>query len=237
MKNIVLTFEAKSGTWRSCFTHPCQSDGQIDHRNIRSGNTECHTSELTIKLRDDLSNCLGSSSGCRNDVLKDIWLSGWSHISLIIWRVSYLGSSSSITPCLSRWPIDRFLGCNDFHYFTFALLHHFYWRLTCSCCVNGSHQPLENPEVIMDDLGKRRKAICGAETDLIRKKLFIWEEVSRISPWSVWDDFHARIVTLVVNTHDEHGCIGGWGRDDDLLGSTLTFEYDKWGYSMTIDNS
>jgi hypothetical protein len=29
------------------------------------------------------------------------------------------------------------------------------------------------------------------------------------------------VICVKVDTTDEHRCIGGWGRDDDLLGTTL----------------
>lgn len=32
------------------------------------------------------------------------------------------------------------------------------------------------------------------------------------------------VILVEVDTADVHGCVGGWGRDDDLLGTTLQVE-------------
>jgi len=63
--------------------------GQIDDRDIESGNTEGHTSELTLKRRNNLGNSLSSTSGRGDDVAS---------------------SSTTITPGLGRRTIDGLLG-------------------------------------------------------------------------------------------------------------------------------
>src|ERR1700733_11015622 len=71
-------------------THPfLQANCQVDYRYVGSGNTECHSSQLAIEARNDLSNGLGCSGGRRDDVL---------------------GSGTSTTPVLAAWTIDRLLG-------------------------------------------------------------------------------------------------------------------------------
>lgn len=34
-------------------------------------------------------------------------------------------------------------------------------------------------------------------------------------------DLHGVLIFVMVDTHDKHGGIGTWGRDDDPLGTTL----------------
>ena len=41
------------------------------------------------------------------------------------------------------------------------------------------------------------------------------------SAGGVGDNVHLWLEVLLVDAHDEHGGIGGWGRDDDALGATL----------------
>jgi hypothetical protein len=67
--------------------------------------------------------------------------------------------------------------------------------------VDGGHEALNDSEVVVDDLGERCQAVGGAR--------------------GVGDDVEVGLVGLLVDTHDEHGGIGGWGRDDNLLGATL----------------
>lgn len=67
--------------------------------------------------------------------------------------------------------------------------------------VDGGHEALNNGEVVVDDLGERCQAVGGAR--------------------GVGDDVDVGLVGLLVDTHDEHRGIGGWGRDDNLLGATL----------------
>ena len=61
-----------------------QAACQIHDGHIEGRNTEGHVSELPIQLWDDLAHSLGSTSGCRDDVL---------------------GSPKAITPQLSRGAI------------------------------------------------------------------------------------------------------------------------------------
>lgn len=45
------------------------TDSQIDKRDIWGWNTNSHSSELAIELRDDFSNCFGSSCTCWNAIV------------------------------------------------------------------------------------------------------------------------------------------------------------------------
>lgn len=67
--------------------------------------------------------------------------------------------------------------------------------------VDGGHETLNDTEVVVDDLGERSQAVGGARG--------VGENVDILG------------VRLVVDTHDEHGGIGGGSGDDDLLGTTL----------------
>lgn len=67
--------------------------------------------------------------------------------------------------------------------------------------VDGGHETLDDGELVVDDLGKRSQAVGGAR--------------------GVGDDLDVGLVGLLVDTHHVHGGIGGWSRDDDLLGTTL----------------
>ena len=69
-----------------------QAARQIHDGHIRGRNTEGHASELPVQLWDDLAHSLGSTSGCRDDVL---------------------GSPTAITPQLSRGAIHSLLGDSD----------------------------------------------------------------------------------------------------------------------------
>lgn len=63
------------------------------------------------------------------------------------------------------------------------------------------HETLDNLEVVMDHLGKRRQAISGAG--------------------GVGDYLEARVVSFQVYTDNEHWCIGRGSRDDNLLGTAF----------------
>ena len=67
--------------------------------------------------------------------------------------------------------------------------------------MDGGHETLNDTEVVVDDLGERSQAVGGAR--------------------GVGEDVDILGVVLVVDTHDEHGGIGGGSGDDDLLGTTL----------------
>lgn len=73
--------------------------------------------------------------------------------------------------------------------------------LGSSVGVDGGHETLNETELIVDDLGERSQAVGGAR--------------------GVGDDGDVALVGLLVDTHNEHGGIGGRSRDDDLLGATL----------------
>ena len=67
--------------------------------------------------------------------------------------------------------------------------------------MDGGHETLDHGELAVDDLGERSQAVGCAR--------------------GVGDDWDVGLVLLVVDAHDEHWCIGGWGRDDDLLCASL----------------
>jgi len=67
--------------------------------------------------------------------------------------------------------------------------------------VDGGHETLLNTESVVDDLGEGSEAVSGAG--------------------SVRDDLHGRLVFVFVDTDDEHWSVGGWGGDDNVLGTTL----------------
>jgi hypothetical protein len=69
-----------------------QAARQIHDRHIGGRNMEGHASELPVQLWDDLAHSLGSTGGCRDDVL---------------------GSPMAITPELSRGAIHSLLGSSD----------------------------------------------------------------------------------------------------------------------------
>jgi hypothetical protein len=87
---------------------------QIHNGYIGGRNRKGHDSELPVQLWDDLAHNLGSTSGCRDDVL---------------------GSSTAITPQLSRGAIHSYLSGSD------GMSH--------------GHEPFHNDKVLMDDLGQR----------------------------------------------------------------------------------
>jgi hypothetical protein len=67
--------------------------------------------------------------------------------------------------------------------------------------VDSGHQPLNDTELVIEDLGERSQAVGGAR--------------------SVGKNVDVLVVLLEVYTADEHGGIGRGGGDDDLLGTTL----------------
>jgi len=67
--------------------------------------------------------------------------------------------------------------------------------------VDGGHETLDDSELVVNDLGKRSKAVGRAR--------------------GIGDDLDIRLVGLLVDTHHVHGSISGRSRDDNLLGSTL----------------
>jgi len=69
-----------------------QAAGEIHNRDVRVGDTEGHTGQLAVELRNDLANSLGSSGGGGDDVL---------------------ASSTSGSPVLSGGSVDSLLGGSD----------------------------------------------------------------------------------------------------------------------------
>ena len=65
--------------------------------------------------------------------------------------------------------------------------------------VDGGHEALLDAKVLVDDLGEGSEAVGGTG--------------------GVGNDVGGSIVGGVVDAHDEHGSVGGGGRDDDLLGT------------------
>mmetsp|Transcript_21956 Transcript_21956/g.39853 ORF Transcript_21956/g.39853 Transcript_21956/m.39853 type:complete len:351 (-) Transcript_21956:47-1099(-) len=96
-------------------------------------------------------------------------------------RNDVVTSSASSTPVLLRWSIDSLLSGSD--------------------GVNSCHETLSQAEFVIDNLGKRGKAVGGAR--------------------SVGYDIHGILVQLVIDSHDKHGCICGRSRDDNLLGTSI----------------
>jgi len=108
-----------------------QGTGQIDNGDIRSGDAERHTGQLAVESRDDLADGFGGTGGSGDDVLS---------------------RSTTITPCLSRWTIDSFLGS--------------------SVGVDGGHQTLLDSKVVVDHLGKGSQAVGGAGS--IADDVHVW---------------------------------------------------------------
>ena len=73
--------------------------------------------------------------------------------------------------------------------------------LSRSVRVDRGHETLDDGVLVVDDLGQRSQAVGRAR--------------------GVGDDLDGRVVRLVVDAHDEHGGVGGWRGDDDLLGAAL----------------
>jgi hypothetical protein len=67
--------------------------------------------------------------------------------------------------------------------------------------MDGGHESLLDAEFVVDNLGKRSETVGGAG--------------------GVGDDVHGVIVLLVIDTDNEHGCIGRGSGDNDLLGTSL----------------
>ena len=67
--------------------------------------------------------------------------------------------------------------------------------------MNGGHQTLDDSKLVVDDLGQGSQTVGGAR--------------------SVRDDVVLGLVSLEVDSADEHGGVGRGGRDDDLLGTSL----------------
>ena len=92
-----------------------------------------------------------------------------------------LGGCTATTPILAGWAVDGLL--------------------RGGVGVDGGHQTLNQPVLVVDDLGEWCETVGGAR--------------------GVGDDLDLGLVLLVVHAHDEHRCIGGWGGDDDLLRAAL----------------
>ena len=67
--------------------------------------------------------------------------------------------------------------------------------------MHGGHETLNDGEAVVDDLSQGSQAVGGAG--------------------SIADDIVLLLVLLLVDAHDKHGGVGRWGRDDDLLGTSL----------------
>ncbi len=62
--------------------------------------------------------------------------------------------------------------------------------------MNGGHETLDDAEVIVNNLGQGSKAVGGAAR--------------------VGHNGHAWVVRILVDSHDEHGGVGGRSGDNDL---------------------
>jgi hypothetical protein len=67
--------------------------------------------------------------------------------------------------------------------------------------VDGGHQTLNHVELLVDDLGERRQAVGRAR--------------------GVGQNLNVGLVGLLVHAHDEHGGVGRWRRNDNLLCTAL----------------
>ena len=67
--------------------------------------------------------------------------------------------------------------------------------------MDGGHETLDDSKLVVDDLGQGSETVGGAR--------------------SVRDDVVLGLVSLEVDSADEHGGVGRGGRDDDLLGTSL----------------
>ncbi|XP_076797749.1 protein-cysteine N-palmitoyltransferase HHAT isoform X2 [Arvicanthis niloticus] len=99
LPRCVSTMFSFTGMWRyfdvglhNFLIRFLQAACQIHNGHIGGRNTEGHASELPVQLWDDLAHSLGSTSGCRDDVL---------------------GSPTTITPQLSRGAIHSLLSGSD----------------------------------------------------------------------------------------------------------------------------
>lgn len=77
--------------------------------------------------------------------------------------------------------------------------------------VDSGHETLNQTPVVVDDLGKGSETVGGAR--------------------GVGDDLVFRLVSIEIDTTDEHGGISRGGRDDDLLGTTLQVSSSLFGGS------
>ena len=136
-------------------------EGQVDHGDIGSRHTDRHTSELSVKGREDLSNSLGSTSTGGDQIVD---------------------GTTSGTPILSSlgWSIDNHLGGSG--------------------SMDGGHESFSDSEFFVKNLGKRGQAVGGTG--------------------SVGNNVGSGVLS-VIHTHDVHGSISRWGRNDDTLASSL----------------
>ena len=67
----------------------------------------------------------------------------------------------------------------------------------------GRHQTLDDAELVVDNLGKGREAVCCAR--------------------GVGDDVDVRRVFVFIDTQYKYGCVGGGSRDDYLLRTPLRY--------------
>ena len=72
---------------------------------------------------------------------------------------------------------------------------------TCGGSMNGGHETLDNAEVIVNNLGQGSEAVGGAAR--------------------VGHDSHAWVVRILVDSHDEHGGVGGGSGDNNLCCASL----------------
>ena len=82
--------------------------------------------------------------------------------------------------------------------------------------MHSSHQTLNDSVLLVDNLSHGSEAVGGTG--------------------GVGNDISTSVVLGMVNTNDEHGSIGGGGRDDNLFGSTskmgLRYSRAKRYYEM-----
>ena len=151
-------------------------------------------------LHDGLDLVIGSTFLNAASQVNDGDVGGWythghaSQLAIELWddlsdslggtgarRNDVLSSGTTSTPVLGGWTIDRLLGG--------------------SVGVDGGHETLNDGELVVDNLGKRSKAVRCAR--------------------GVGDDLNVGFVGLLVDTHNVHGGIGRRSRDNNLLSTTL----------------
>lgn len=67
--------------------------------------------------------------------------------------------------------------------------------------MDGGHETFNDTKLVIDDFCEGCKAVGRARG--VGDNVILW------------------VISIKVDTADEHGCIGGWRRDDDLFSTTF----------------
>lgn len=157
----------------------CEANNQVHNRNVKGRDTEGKTASSMVNSSSDRctkkvfhSRQLAIEAG--NDLANSLGGTCAGGNDVVV-------NGTSTSPVFGRWAVDGLLGGRG--------------------SMDGTHETFDDAKFVVDDLGKRGKAVSGTG--------------------GVGDDGVFGVICIKVDTANEHGCVRGRCRDDDLFCTTF----------------